>query len=224
MDKYQVIKELFAKHGDENRAPAMAKYMRNQFMFYGISALDRKKLYKEFIKSEKSSKKVDWEFLNQCYQDDHREFQYLVYDYLLASKKFIKYEDIPKIRTFVITKSWWDTVDFLAQVIGNIAINDKRVDPLMIKWSKQENIWIKRVAILYQLRFKNYTNSIQLEKIILNCVGSDEFFINKAIGWALREYSKIDPNWVSNFLNQYQNTLDKLTIREAGKYLKSQQS
>lgn len=219
MDKYQTIKSLFEKNSDKEKALPMAKYMKNHFVFYGISAADRKRLYKDFLKNEKKQQQVDWDFLRECYEDEHREFQYLAYDYLLAMKKFIKYEDIPKIKKLIITKSWWDTVDFLSQVIGNIATDDTRVEQSMLTWSKDENIWLRRVALLYQLRFKKQTNVTQLETIILNCVGTNEFFINKAIGWALREYSKTDSKWVSQFVNQHQAQLTNLSIREASKYL-----
>lgn len=219
MDKYQTIKSLFEKNSDKEKALPMAKYMKNHFVFYGISAADRKRLYKDFLKTEKKQQQVDWDFLRECYEDEHREFQYLAYDYLLAMKKFVHFEHIPQIKLFIMTRSWWDTVDFLSQVVGNIAMMDSRVDELMLTWSLEENIWIKRVAILYQLRFKMKTNPTQLEQIILNCLGTNEFFINKAIGWALREYSKVHPEWVRQFLADYQERLAKLSIREASKYL-----
>lgn len=219
MDKYQSLRKLFEAHSNPERAITMSKYMKDHFRFYGIAAADRKNLYKDFLKSEKVTKTVDWAFLEQCYGDEHREFQYLVYDYLLAMKKFVHFENIPQIKLFIMTRSWWDTVDFLSQVVGNIAMMDSRVDELMLAWSLEENIWIKRVAILYQLRFKTKTNPTQLEQIILNCLGTNEFFINKAIGWALREYSKVHPEWVRQFLADYQEKLAKLSVREASKYL-----
>lgn len=219
MDKYETIKKIFEAHSNPERAMAMSKYMKDQFHFYGIAAADRKNLYKDFLKSEKATKTVDWVFLEQCYADEHREFQYLAYDYLLSMKKFVHFEHIPQIKFFIMTRSWWDTVDFLSQVVGNIALTDARVHDLMITWSLEENIWVKRVAILYQLRFKTKTNPTQLEQIILNCLGTNEFFINKAIGWALREYSKVHPEWVGQFLADHQERLAKLSIREASKYL-----
>lgn len=89
----------------------------------------------------------------------------------------------------------------------------------MLAWSREENIWVQRIAILYQLRFKEKTNTSQLEQILLNCLGTNEFFINKAIGWSLREYSKTNPDWVRDFLEKYQEQMANLSIREASKYL-----
>lgn len=107
----------------------------------------------------------------------------------------------------------------LAQVVGNIALKDLRVDEEMLAWSREENIWVQRIAILYQLRFKEKTNTTQLEQIILNSLGTNEFFINKAIGWSLREYSKTNPDWVRTFLENHQAQMANLSIREASKYL-----
>jgi 3-methyladenine DNA glycosylase AlkD len=89
----------------------------------------------------------------------------------------------------------------------------------MVEWSKSENIWLKRVAIDFQQEYKEKTNIKLLEQIINNNLGSDEFFINKAIGWSLRDYSKINPEWVKKFLKKYEDRLSKLSIKEASKYI-----
>ena len=219
MDKYTNLKTLFESSQDPENSAEMAKYMKNKFTFYGIASPERKELYKDFIKSEKASKKIDWSFLDKCYADDHREFQYLVYDYLLAMKKYLDFEDTEKIRIFIVTKSWWDTTDFLCKVIGEIGLKDSRVYALMLKWSESDNIWIKRTAILHQLAYKDKTDTDLLEHIISNCLGSDEFFINKAIGWALREYSKTAPEWVKSFISRRKNELSALSVKEGSKYI-----
>lgn len=219
MNKYLEIKKLFESNEDKDNAIAMSKYMRNMFDFYGLTTPKRKEVYNDFIKSERKLKKIDWEFLDKCYEDNHREFQYLVYDYLLAMKQYVSFEDISKIQNYVIKKSWWDTIDFLCKVIGDVGLRDSRVKDLMKEWSKNENIWIKRTAIEHQLCLKEKTDTKLLEQIIVNCFGSDEFFINKAIGWALRDYSKTDSNWVKDFVNKYNDKMDSLSIKEASKYL-----
>ena len=219
MDKYTAIKELFESRQNNENAEAMSKYMKNKFTFYGIPSPERKELYKDFIKSEKASKNIDWSFLDKCYADDHREFQYLVYDYLLAMKKYLDFEDTEKIRIFIVTKSWWDTTDFLCKVIGEIGLKDQKIRELMLKWSADNNIWLKRTAILHQLAYKDKTDTDLLEHIISNCLGSDEFFINKAIGWALREYSKTAPEWVKSFISRRKNDLSALSVKEGSKYI-----
>lgn len=219
MDKYLEIKKIFEAREDKENAIAMSKYMRNLFDFYGLPTPKRKEVYNNFIKSEKKLKKIDWEFLDKCYEDNHREFQYLVYDYLIAMNNYLIYDDIPKIKRYIKTKQWWDTIDFLNKVIGDIGLKDNRVDDLMIEWSKDEDFWIRRIAIEYQLCRKEKTNTELLEKTIVNNFNSDEFFINKAIGWALRDYSKTNPKWVKDFIEKYKDKMNKLSIKEASKYI-----
>ncbi|MCM1287749.1 MAG: DNA alkylation repair protein [Clostridium sp.] len=219
MNKYETIKMAFEGKSDTENAIKMSKYMRNKFDFYGLPTPKRKEAYSIFLKEEKKNKMIDWEFLDKCYLDNHREFQYMVCDYLLAMKQYLTYDDITKIKNFIITKSWWDTIDFLCKVIGFIGLKDERVNDLMLDWSKNDNIWIKRTAIEHQLCLKEKTDTRLLEQIIVNCFGSDEFFINKAIGWALRDYSKTNPEWVKDFVNKYNDKMDNLSIKEASKYI-----
>ncbi len=220
MDKYTEVRKRFEENADPENAVKMAKYMRNRFIFYGIPTPKRKKLYRDFLKEEKRNKIIDWGFLDQCYDDEHREFQYLVTDYLSELNSLLTYDDIPAIRKYIDRKQWWDTIDSLDQVIGKIGLRDERVDALMLEWSTDEDFWVRRIAIDHQLLRKDKTNTVLLEKIIVNNFGSDEFFINKAIGWSLRDYSKTDPEWVWDFIERYRNRMDKLSIREAGKYIK----
>ena len=219
MDKFLEIKKRFESREDKENAVAMSKYMRNMFDFYGLPAPRRKEVYNDIIRTDKKAKVVDWKFLDKCYDDKHRELQYLVYDYLLALKQYVSFDDIPKIKYYITTKSWWDTIDFLCKVIGDIGLRDPRVKDLMIDWSKNENIWLKRTAIEHQLGLKDKTDTKLLEIIIVNNFGSNEFFVNKAIGWALRDYSKTDPEFVKNFINRHRDEMDGLSIKEASKYL-----
>lgn len=220
MDKYTRIRQRFEENADRENAVKMAKYMRDLFKFYGIPTPVRKKLCRDILREEKKTETVDWKFLDQCYADEHREFQYLAADCLIALNDFLTYEDIPKIRKYVKEKQWWDTIDCLDRVIGNIGLRDARVDALMLEWSADEDFWVRRIAIDHQLLRKEKTNTMLLEQIIVNNLGSDEFFINKAIGWSLRDYSKTDPEWVRAFLEKYGKEMDKLSIREAGKYIR----
>ncbi len=217
--KYKQIRELFEANQNPETAIPKAKYMRNKFAFYGIDAPLRKKLCRDFLKEEKKSGQIDWEFLNQCYEDDHREFQYLATDYLALMQKYLTYDDVPKLYKYVKTKQWWDTIDKLDRIIGNIGLNDNRIDSLMLDWSQNEDFWVRRVAIDHQLLRKERTKTELLEQIIANNFGSNEFFINKAIGWSLREYSKTNPKWVRNFLTRHKDKMASLSIREASKYI-----
>ncbi len=219
MDKFLEIKRRFEAREDKENAAAMSKYMRNMFVFYGLPAPRRKEVYRDIIRSDKKERAVDWSFLDQCYDDEHREFQYLVYDYLLALKESVSFDDIPKIKHYITTRSWWDTIDFLCKVIGDVGTRDPRVRDLMIEWSNDENIWLKRTAIEHQLGLKDKTDVDLLETVIVNNLGSSEFFVNKAIGWALRDYAKTDQKYVKSFIDRHRDEMDSLSIKEASKYL-----
>ena len=219
MDKYFDIKKRFEEKEDKENAAQMAKYMRNQFVFYGLPTPKRKAVYKDFLKEEKKSGQIDWAFLDRCYEDEHREFQYLVCDYLTVMDNFLAYDDIPRIKAYIKCKSWWDTTDSLDRVIGQIGLRDSRVDALMLEWSLDDDFWVRRVAIDHQLCRKEKTNTELLEKILVNNFESDEFFINKAIGWSLRDYSKTNPEWVRAFVEKHADRMSKLSVKEAGKYI-----
>ena len=216
---YQEIKAKFEAIANPDQAIPMAKYMRNQFEFYGIKSQARKIAEKDLITQAKKAKQVEWESLAQIWDDPHREMQYFVADYLMGMVRFMTYENLPKMKKFVTTKQWWDTIDTLVKVYGKVGLKDKRVDALMLTWSTDEDFWLRRVAIEYQLLRKDKLKPDLLATIIENNLGSDEFFVNKAIGWALRDYSKTNPAWVQAFIESHQTGLSKLSIREGSKYL-----
>lgn len=215
---FYIIKTEFEKNQNKQHAKKMAAYMRNKFDFYGIMAADRKAIYKDDLKDAIKSKTIDWDFLNKCWDDNHREFQYVNMDYLNAMQNYLTCDDMPKMQKFIKEKQWWDTIDYLSKVIGFICHNCGNCE-IMIDWSTNDDFWIRRVAILHQLGFKDKTNTELLSKILINNFGSDEFFINKAIGWSLREYSKTNPQWVKSFIDKHYNKMDRLSIREGSKYI-----
>lgn len=220
MKQYLEIKVAFETQRNIEKAKQMAAYMRNQFSYYGLQTPERRRIYQPLLKEARKMKKIDWQFLDQCWEDSHREFQYLVTDYLTALQKELTYEDIERhLKYYATTKQWWDTIDSLDRIIGNIAFVDERVNDLMLAWSKDEDMWLRRIAIDHQLTRKNKTNKELLAQIIVNNLGSEEYFINKAIGWSLRDYSKINPDWVRNFVEQHRLQMVPLSIREACKYL-----
>lgn len=216
---YKILKKQMESHADPLQAKKMAAYMKNHFLFYGIPSPKRKALYKDFLKEEKTKKIVDWKLLDQCFEDKHREFQYFACDYLVALAFYIPFEELDRIKAYIQKGNWWDTTDALDQVIGKIGLRDTRIKQAMILWSRSDELWIKRAAIDHQLLYKEKTDTQLLETILLNGLGSNEFFINKAIGWALRQYSKTNPRWVESFIKQHHVALSSLTIKEASRYL-----
>jgi len=208
----------FRENANEKNACEMSAYMRDMFPFLGIKKPDRAALQKDFLKAAKKANSIDWAFVNECWTLE-REFQYLALDYLRVMQPLLTPDDIPRLRKLAVTKSWWDTVDFIDSLVGDIALRFPEVNTVIIEWSTDENIWLRRIAIDHQLQRKTKTDTALLEQVILNNLGQKEFFINKAIGWALREYSKVNRTWVSDFVNQHRSQLAPLSIREASKYL-----
>ena len=218
---YEEIFDLFREHADAQKAAEMSAYMRDLFPFLGIQKPQRKKLQREFLKAAKKAacyESVDWDFVTTCWTME-REFQYLALDYLQVVQSQLTQEDIPRLRELVVTRSWWDTVDSLDAIIGAIALRFPEVNAVLLAWSTDEDFWLRRIAIDFQLQYKELTDTALLEAIIENNFGQKEFFINKAIGWALREYSKTDPQWVDDFVDRHREQLAPLSIREASKYL-----
>ena len=209
----------FEENRNELLAESMSKYMQDKFRFLGVRGATRTEIYKKYFPDARKTKTIDWDFVENCWNKEEREFQYVVVYYLKAMQKFLKREDISRLKYLIVTKSWWDTVDLLAKVVGSLVIRIEGYDQIMLEWSKDSNIWLKRVAILYQLSLKDKVDEIILDKILVNNLGDNEFFINKAIGWALRDYSKFNPEWVREFIKKNKDNMANLSIREASKYI-----
>ena len=218
MDFNKLYEEMI-QHKNEEQAQRMSKYMLNKFEYIGIKTPERRKIFKNFFSEYKNEEKIDWEFVNKCWENKYREFQYVAADYLKNMKDKLTINDIPKFKRLILEKSWWDTIDNLDMTIGALALKDSNVNKILLEWSIDENIWLRRIAIDHQLLRKEKTNTELLEKILKNNLGQAEFFINKAIGWALRDYSKTNPERVKNFIEENKEKMAKLSIKEASKYL-----
>jgi len=209
---------IYKSAANPERALPMSAYMRNQFPFLGIPKPERKALSREFFKTM-DKKAVDWGFVYKCWEQPEREFQYLAVEYLAKLKVALTARDIPNIRKIAVQKSWWDTIDALDKIVGDIALRYPEVNAILVEWSAGTNIWLRRIAIDHQMLRKDKTDPALLEQILVNNLGQTEFFINKAIGWSLREYSKTNPAWVQAFIDEHRSELAPLSIREGGKYL-----
>ena len=218
MDFNKLYEEMI-RHKNEEQAQKMSKYMLNKFEYIGIKTPERREIFKIFFKEYKNEEKIDWEFVNKCWENKYREFQYVAADYLKNMKDKLTIDDIPRFKQLILKKSWWDTIDNLDMTIGALALKDSNVNKILLEWSIDENIWLRRIAIDHQLLRKEKTNTELLEKILKNNLEQTEFFINKAIGWVLRDYSKTNPKWVKNFIEKNKEKMAKLSIKEASKYL-----
>lgn len=212
--------QLFRANRHSEKQKQMEQYMRNQFEFIGLQATERRALAKDFLTLKTNVAKesgINWDLLFLLWELPEREFQLTGLDYLKRVEKLLVLEDLPRLQQLVLTKSWWDTIDFLAKNIGSLVQKEPQLLDEMRAWSLADNMWMRRVAILHQLSFKADTNHELLSEIIINNINEDEFFIQKAIGWALREYAKTNEQWVRDFVSSFQNELSKLSYREATK-------
>ena len=200
------------------KAAEMRAYMRDQFDFLGVATPVRRAVSRTLLKTTDHNR-IDWDFVADCWNQPEREFQYLAVDYLDACRRALSSDDMPALRRLITTKSWWDTVDGIDSLVGDIVARDPGLKQTMLAWSLDDNIWLRRVAIDHQLLRKQDTDVPLLAKIIENNLGQTEFFVTKAIGWALRDYAKTDPEWVRRFVDANRHRLAPLSIREATKHL-----
>lgn len=218
------VETAFRAHADPGAAPAMAAYMRDGFPFLGIKSPERRRLTSEVLEGLARPSQADLRGLaTAMWELPEREFQYFAVDVLARWVRVCRPGFLRTVRRLVTTKPWWDTIDALAaNVVGPlVVIHPDLVHELNI-WVATHRIWLARTAILHQLRYKEATDAQRLFRYCLSRAGDDEFFIRKAIGWALREYSKTDAAAVRTFVADHADELSALSQREALKWLERQ--
>lgn len=214
--------KAFERSADAENAGPMKKYMREQFEYLGIKTPQRKALEKEFF-GEYGLPPVGEldKLVRRLWVLPHREYKYTALEFLARRKRYLTSDSVSLLEWLITTESWWDTVDGLAanQVGGVLARFPEVRDEHIGRWRRQENFWLRRTTLLFQLRYKEQTDADLLYALINENLGDSEFFIQKAIGWALREYSKSDPLAVQQFVAN--SELSGLAHREALKWMKN---
>ena len=200
------LENAFQKESNSENAFAMAKYMRNHFQFYGIKTEDRRRIFKAIWKENQGNVSENPRATAlELYSKPQRELHYCAIEILIKQiKGNYKKEDIHRIEKLITTNSWWDSVDTIAKnILGQYLLEHPVETNEVIKhFSNSENIWLNRSAILFQLGYRQKTNFDLLKSQCEKHKYSNEFFIQKAIGWALREYAKTNPEAVKNFLTR----------------------
>jgi len=197
------------------------KYLRNQFEFYGLRSAERKALQKPFlVKTHLPKKEKLVNLVKTLWNKPQRDFQYFGQELVFKYCKQFEIGDILLFEYMVTHKSWWDTVDFIAvKIMGPyFKMYPEQKEFYVEKWLQSNNIWLQRCALLFQLKYKQEVDVNLLSNTINSLLGSKEFFINKAIGWVLREYSRTNPTWVVEFVDNTE--LQALSKREALRLLK----
>lgn len=216
---YQNIRDIFQAAGQPEVAEGQANYMRNQFEFFGLKMPAWTALAKTYFKEWGYPQSEDLKtVVRLCLQDDHREMHYFGLELTQRQLKKQPADFIDFLEELITTKSWWDTVDWLAKLAGiHFQRFPDQLKAVTRRWMDSGNIWLQRSAIICQRFFKEATNAELLFEYILEVADSDEFFLQKGAGWALREYSKVAPEEVAEFIAQH--SLAPLTNREGMKWI-----
>ncbi|WP_051994240.1 DNA alkylation repair protein [Paenilisteria rocourtiae] len=206
------------EHANSEQKQAMEQYMRNQFVFLGLRSPKRRVLYRNFI-AECGKPQDTISVAKKLYEQEEREFCYIAIDILTKSVKKQSMDVIDFYEQLIQTEPWWDTVDLLASTLvgGHFAVYPELISTYNAKWIDGNDIWLARTAILFQLKYKEKTDAMLLFTNCEKWLGSEEFFIQKAIGWALRQYAKFDSEAVIDFVETHD--LAPLSRREALKHL-----
>jgi 3-methyladenine DNA glycosylase AlkD len=200
-------------------AKPMEKYMKNLFPYLGVKAPLRKTIYKAFIQNNLPTAIAWEEEVRYLWSLPEREFQYTAIELCWACRKMWNERTIDFFIELIKDKSWWDSVDAIASIlVGHyFTVYPQKIDKYIISWSKDEHLWVRRTSIIFQLKYGAKTDWELLQRCIHNNLNSKEFFINKAIGWALRQYAKTNPSEVKELV--LHTNLSNLSKREALKHI-----
>lgn len=215
------LADAFEEARDPERAVGMAAYMRDQFPFLGLTSAVRRSRAKLALAGLPKPAEADLrEVALACWARDGREFQQFACDYLTTHVKVAGPAFLDTTAELITTKSWWDTVDPLAtRVAAGLVRRHPALTARMDEWSETANMWLVRTAILHQLHYREATDTDRLFGYCARQAGHRDFFVRKAIGWALRQQARTDPEAVRAFLATHADTLSPLSIREAAKHL-----
>lgn len=216
----QAIKKTLHEQADPKQAPEMQRYMKSEMLFYGVKTPVRRKACRKIFTDFEP-----WDFKKwtDCVlfiwrNAEFREERYSAID-LITWKPCVDFQTwdaLPMLEELIVTGAWWDYCDNLAGPLGNILrAEPARMSELMQEWAVDENLWKRRSSILCQLRFKDELDFDLLKKCIAPNVTSKEFFLRKAIGWALRDYAWTNPQTINDFVKENDCSLSPLTKREA---------
>jgi 3-methyladenine DNA glycosylase AlkD len=214
------IHEVYANRANEFHATPMKRYMRDQFLFYGLQSPLRKELSRDIIRELGRPQGDALKALcRACFASEYREVQYFVQDLVRPVVKKLDPTFLSLWEALIQQKSWWDSVDFLAPKLAGAMLlkYPDQIAQYPDRWIESDNFWLQRSALLFQLDYKHHTDAEKLFRYILRRADSGEFFVQKAAGWALRNYSKVNSQAVTTFVENHD--LPKLTRREGLKWL-----
>jgi 3-methyladenine DNA glycosylase AlkD len=214
------LEKVFEENSNSENAFAMAKYMKNNFIFFGIKTENRRRILKAvWNDNQEEVANRSREIALELFDKKQREFHYCAIEILIKQlKKKYRREDIHWIENLLITNSWWDSVDTIAKNILGAYLQQfpDEIDKTISRFSNSDNMWLNRSALLFQLGYKEKTDFNLLKRLCEKHKHSDEFFIRKAIGWALRDYARTNPDAVFDYVES--TKLKPLSTKEALKH------
>ncbi|MCW3462662.1 DNA alkylation repair protein [Chitinophaga nivalis] len=216
MDYLRYIREAYTNAANPDQAVAMKQYMRNQFEHLGIATPVRRQLNKE-LKALHGLPPIEQmpALIKALWALPEREYHHAAIDFMQLSHKQWTDAHIHLFEYMITHQSWWDTVDGIVSCLAGPWLKRfaSHQPGITDRWINSENIWLQRSALIFQHGYKQDTDEQLLYRYILQCAGSKEFFLQKAIGWSLREYGKVNPASVIRFVNSHD--LAPLSRREA---------
>jgi 3-methyladenine DNA glycosylase AlkD len=216
------VQRELADRADSRRAVAMAAYMKTSMPFYGVPKPARELICRELEKRFAVTNHKDYvRAVLGLWKLPHREEKYFAIDIARTRRDFIVPDSMPLYRRLIEEGAWWDFVDEVAaHLVGSVLLHHrKEIAPLMDRWIEDDDMWIRRAAIISQLTHKDKTDHMRLFRYSLAQAAEKDFFIRKAIGWALRQYAYTAPDRVREFVTKNRNRLSPLTYREASRVL-----
>jgi 3-methyladenine DNA glycosylase AlkD len=215
------VQQIYPEQADPNRAAANRAYMRDQFAYLGFARPAQRQLSRAVLAGSAKPTEADLvDLVLGCWALEEREYQYFAVDLLRRHVGVCGPGFLRTARTLITTRPWWDTVDELAvRVVGPLVVRFPSLVKTMDAWVTDPDMWLVRTAILHQNGDKAATDPDRLFAYCAAQAAHRDFFVRKAIGWALREYARTDPVAVRDFVEAHRTSLSGLSIREALKHL-----
>ncbi len=215
------LTQVYGAARDPARAAPMAAYMRDRFPFLGIPSPAQKALAREIVAGLPAPTEADLRAVAEgCWTLPEREYQYFACGWLRRHAGICGPGFLDTAQFLVTTKPWWDTVDALAaHLVGPLVTRHPALAATMDAWIGDPDVWLVRTALLHQLTYREATDAARLFRHCTRQAGHPDFFVRKAIGWALRQYARTDPDAVGRYVREHRTRLSPLSVREATKHL-----
>lgn len=205
---------------EPERAPRMRAYMKGRFEFLGVPSPARRRAAAPFIASFKGEgEEVLLRAAATLWSMPQREYAYVAADLLRRYEQRLSPDALARLHALVVSDPWWDGVDSLAHVVGAVVRAHPEAAGVMDTWARDDDMWVVRVAIIHQLGWKADAEPERIFGYCLEHAGHRDFFVRKAIGWALRDLARTYPDMVRSFVTAHSDALSPLSVREATKHL-----